>query len=231
MGTTDGPQKPKLQQVKRLTHLYAQSRALPLILPLVFTVADVVLILGVIAFNHHILRPPRWSVPITVAVVLASTALLVTWCFLSGWLESKATARYAPKLYRREGEVVLRGERIPIRAWVLYLVTFLGPAILSLAEVLPIRWALTAALCSLGAFTFYAGRRSKESPLGIVFGGLLLIAAIATAAGLPTLFEGEWIHAYFLTLMTYVVGAGAITTFAVHLYNRWVLRRLKGIRF
>ncbi len=110
----------------------------------------------------------------------------------------------------------------------LYGVTFLGPLILDQTGFLPTRWALTTALASLGIFMLYAGKREREAPLGIVFGGLLLLLALASAAGLPTPFPAGWRHACWLTLMTYVVGAGAIATIVVHLYNRRILRRLKG---
>jgi len=228
MAGTDGPQKADLQEVKRLTHLYAQSRVLPLIIPLFFIVLNAGLILGWFAFVDLMLSD-RWPFEFDGSVLLTPTlVLLAAWCLASVWVTFKAIARYGPRFYRGEGQAVLRSRGIPIWAFVLCCVAYLGPAILNAFELLPIRWALTTALASFGVFVVYAGKREQEAPWGIVCGGLLLLIAIATAAGLPTPFRADSLHAFWLTWMIYIVGAGAIATIVVHLYNRRILRRLKG---
>jgi len=228
MAGSGGSQKADLEELKRLANLYTQSRVLPAIIPL----ALLPLMLGGAFLIPHLIllvldavEGPPW---VTKAMLPTAALLILAWCVLCIWLMFKGMKRYGSSFYRGEGQAVLRGEGIPIWAWALYVVTGLGAMILSAEELLSIRWGLTTVMTSFGLFMLYGGKREKEVPLGIVLGGLLLIAAVATAAGLPTLFKGDWLHAFFLTLMTYIVGAAVITMIVVHLYNRWILRRLKG---
>jgi uncharacterized membrane protein (DUF485 family) len=220
--------KDDLRELKRLTNLYAQSRALPGIICLVillFMIAGILLISRFTGGVLTMVEEPPW---VTGAVYVTGAVFELAWCVLCVWLMFKGMKRYGPSFYRGEGQAVLRSEGIPIWAWALYLVTFIGPAVLSEEQVMPIRWALVTALASFGLFMLYAGRREKEAPLGVVYGGLVLIAAVATSVGLPTFSQGDWTYGYLVTLMTYIVGAGVITTIVVHLYNRRILRRLKG---
>jgi len=228
MADNDNPQKADLQEVKRLANRYAQSRVLPLIIPLVLIpvmLAGTNLIPDFVGAVLTAVEEPPWA---TTPMLWAAALLPVMWAVLCVWLMFKGIKRYGPSFYRGEGQAVLRSEGIPIWAWALYAVTFVAPALLSEWGSMPIRWALPTALTSLGVFVLYAAKRGRETPLGIVFGGLLLVAAIATAAGLPSLFHGDWDYAYYWTLIAYVMVAGLVTLIVVHLYNRRTLRRLKG---
>lgn len=65
----------------------------------------------------------------------------------------------------------------------------------------------------------------------IVYGILVLSVALVTALGFVEPFGGEkWKHAFFVTLMAYLIGAGLVTTIVVHIYNRKILRKIKEVR-
>ncbi len=62
----------------------------------------------------------------------------------------------------------------------------------------------------------------------MVLGGLCLAEAGLSAIGVRIRFADEdWVHAYFVTLMAYIVGSGLITAVVVHIYNRVILRKIK----
>jgi hypothetical protein len=223
------PQKADLEELKRLTNLYAQSRVLPTLIVLVLfptMLAGTLLIHHLVGVFMGVIDEPPW-VKFRPALRATGFLTLFAWWLVCLWLMAKGVKRYGPSFYRGEGQAVLHRKGMPIWAWALLAVMYLGPAILSIMGVLAIRWALATGLASFGFFMLYAGKRNNEMPFGIVFGGLCLVAAIATAAGLPTLEEGDFRYAYFVTLTTYIVGAGAVTTIVVHAYNRRILRRLK----
>ncbi len=232
--TDIGRKKARLDRFARLVDLYGQSRVLPLIIPLVLLAVAVAILLGAFGLSHHVLTTTRWSGTTRVVASLAILALGVVWTFFSCfWLQFKLMARYGPGFYRKEGQIDLKSERIPIWAWVVYAITFVGPAVLceeTLFEeaLLSIPWALTIAFASFGIFLIYIGKKHKEIVLGIVFGGLAVLEAVAAGIGLLPIFPGSWQHAYFLTLMAYLLADGLITIIVVHLYNRAILRRIKG---
>jgi hypothetical protein len=204
------PQKAQLQEVQRLTNLYAQSRVLPGIIPLTAMAIGVALLFGLVRVLDAV-EEPVW---LGIAILLISAVLFV-------WLTYRATVRYGPWFYRREGQVVLRSEGIPLWAYAFFFVTLGVVGVMEVVGALPLRWALAAELTCFGVFVFYVCKREKEMPTGIVFACLLLVAAMATAIGLsPPLQEWAW--------LTYFAGAWVITMILVHAYNRRVLRRLKG---
>jgi len=163
---------------------------------------------------------------------LASFGLIFLWVIFSSiWGTFKLVPKYGYSFYRKDGKIELKKGKVPIWAWGLYIVTFLGPAILNTTGYMPVRWALTISLSSFGTFIFYISKKHKERPLGVVGGVLVLSAALVIATGLIKPFGGEqWEHSYFVTLMAYIVGSGFVTAVAVHIYNRVILRKIKKMR-
>lgn len=209
----------RLGQLERLVDRYAQSRSLGLAVPLVAVVIIAVLLAG----SRELLswKPAWWSIAI---VFLVGAWILIG----SIWLCFKLEPKYGNFFYKRDGKIELEQEKVPIWTWVVYGVTFVGPAFLNVFNIMPVRWALTISLISVGIFILYLGKKHKEMALGLVYGLLCLIEAAATAAGVPAPFVGR--PSYSASLMIYVIGAGLITTVVVHIYNRKILRKIKEMR-
>ena len=223
--------KTELEQLGRLERLvdrYAQSRVLPLLIPLAMMVVNIVLLLsaGKVAslLIFHLQIDMSWFTVIIIGVIV--------WVIVSStWVTAKLIARYGDWPYKKEGVIKLREERVPIWAWIAYLITLLGPTFLSVFSIMPVRWAIAVALTSFGSFMLYVGKKHKEKALGIVLGGLCLAESGLTAGGVYIQFENaDWLYSYFIPLMMYLVGNGLITTVVVHIYNRRVLHKLKGMR-
>jgi hypothetical protein len=218
----------KLDQMDRLGWLiesYAQSRTLPLLIPLAMMTLNVVLLLaaGKVAelLIFHLQISEYWFE----VIVVGAIAWVVLLC---PWVTGKLMARYGDWPYRKEGIIKLKEEKVPIWAWAVFLITTIGPTVLSLFEIMPVRWALLMALVSFGACMLYMGMKQRAKALGLLWGGLCLIVAIATALGIPAPFASKiWPYSFFAALMIYIVGAGLITTVVVHIYNRRILRRIK----
>ena len=219
MGKTRKCSKADITRFGRLIGLYAQSRSFGLTALIGLSVAVFGLHFGA---THVCIRlcasagAPGWL--ITVLMIALMIPTVAFWM----WGVGKVVRRVQQRFYGRDGEVVLQRENVPVWAWVAYGVTFLGPAGLSIAN----RWALTISLTSFGLFMIYAGKKEKEIVLGIVFGGLCLLEAAATALGMPLPFSGP--HAWVMSLMAYIIGAGVSTGVLVHVFNRAILRRIKG---
>ena len=221
--------KTELEQLGRLGRLidrYAQSRSLGMLILLPLIVFNAVLLVGTIEFGrkYGALIGKFWML-----TIMGSVFLWVL--FSSTWLPFKLLTRYGNSFYRKEGDIELQREKVPIWTWVVYGVTFVGPAFLNEFNIMSVRWALTMSLVSFAVFMLYLGKKHKEQPLGVVFGGLCLTEALVIVSGLIKPFGGEqWIHSYFVTLMAYIIGAGLITAVVVHIYNRKILRRIKEMR-
>ena len=212
----------KLSRLERLVDRYAQSRSLPLLIPLAMMIFNVVLLVSVVKLVvAYGMRIGRNGVLITVILV-------VLWMFFSSiWVVGKLLARYGGCFYKKEGIIELQRERIPIWAWIAFAITFSGPVLLNTFWIMPARWGLTISLTSFGIFMLYAGKKDKETTLGFVYGVLSLAEAAATAMGVCVPLVSE--HSYFVPLMIYIVGAGLITTVVVHIYNRRILCKIKQV--
>ena len=211
--------KAELEHLERLVGRYAQSRSLPMLLLLPIIVFNAILLVAAIEVAGLIDK----------AVWLPIFILVFLWVLFSSlWLPFIILKRYGPSFYKKEGNIELEREKIPIWTWVVYAVTFVGPAFLHEFNIIPVRWALTMSLASFGIFILYLGKKQKETPLGLIYGLLCLVEAAATAVGVPALIAGR--HSYFASLIAYIVGAGLITTVVVHIYNRRVLRKIKEVR-
>jgi hypothetical protein len=212
----------KLDQMGRLVDKYAQSRSLPMLL-----------LLPIIVFNAILL-----ITTIEVAGVIDKSAwllifiLVFLWVLFSSlWLQFIILKRYGSVFYKTEGEIVLEREKVPIWAWATYGVTFVGPAFFEEFNIMSVRWALMVSLISFGMFMLYVGKKQKEIMLCIVYGILVLSLALVTALGFVEPFGGEkWKHAFFVTLIAYLIGAGLVTAIVVHIYNRKILRKIKELR-
>ena len=212
----------KLNRLGRLVEKYAQSRSLGLLIPVVILGTIIALIIGSIALTDW--KPGGWWAPYlnwgTIGIIAGSL-----------WLGAKLVARYEFSFYQRDGKIELETEKIPVWWWVAFFAAVISATFLSLFEVMPVRWALTLALGSVGLFTLCIGKREKAIPLCIVLGSLLLIEAVVIAAGVPMPFAGRgWEYSFFLTFEMSVVIAGLISAMVVHLYNRLILRRIKQLR-
>jgi len=188
----------------------------------VLSIFDAVLIIAMLKLTTVLAPRIGWW-------VLAITVPVIVWIFfLHSLLESKVIGKYGDSYYKKEGEIELASERVPIWTWVVYVITFVGPAVLSVTEVLSVQWALVLALVSFGVFILYLGKKHKEMALGIVFGTLSLLEALSVAVGVPSPFMNKgWDYSYFAALMIYIIGAGFVTMVIVHIYNRIILRKIK----
>lgn len=220
--------KAELEDLGRLVDRYAQSRALPLLIPLAIMVINVILLLSASKLASllifHLQISMFWFTVIIIGIIV--------WVLLSStWVAGKLLVRYGGCFYKKEGTIELQRERVPIWAWIAYLITFCGPAVLSASGILPVRLALTMALASFGIFIPYIGKKHKEKALGVVYGGLSLAGAALTAVGVHIPFATEeWQYSYFIALMIYLVGGGLITAMVVHIYNRKILRKIREMR-
>jgi len=212
----------RLEKLEGLVDRYAQSRSMGLWVGAVLVLINTIVLVGSIELAKFLLLADKsWSsVPIVFALlwVPISTIWLI-------WFEKKHNYSFYNK---RDGQIEVEKEPVPAWAWIAYLITFLGPLILNMCNILSTRWALTIALASFGLFVIYIGKKQKDTISSAVCGGLCLITAAATAVGIPTILAGKnWIYSYFLTLNIYVVGAILVTMVVVHIYNRRILRKIK----
>lgn len=211
--------KVELDNLGRLVDRYAQSKVLGHGVVMLCMAISIILLVGVIK-----LWPTYVDTTGEFCVVIGLTVL---WILLTTWFAKRCEYHF----YRREGHIELQTERIPIWAWGAYVVTFIGPMFLNVFNIMQVRWALSLSLASFGIFILYIGKKHKEKVSAIVFGGLCLTEAIATAAGVPTLFMNkEWLYSYFVALMIYIIGSGLIAVVVIHVYNRIILRKIKQIR-
>lgn len=215
-------QKDKLENLGQLIDRYAQSRSLGLLIPLVIIIINVGLLIG--AGKLVSWMPAWWS--------LGILFLTMAWVGVGAiWFTFRLVPKHEYSFYRKDGKIELEREKIPIWAWVVYLVPFLGATVLSAEEIMPIRWALTLALVSLGVFVFYVSGKEKNRTSGVVFTVLVLMEAAVIAVGVPTPWAAKsWTYSYFVTLTVYFVGAMLITAVVVHIYNRAILRKIKETR-
>ena len=134
-------------------------------------------------------------------------AVIIWVVVFSTLVTGKLIARYGDRPYKKEGIIKLQEERVPIWAWAVYLITFLGSTILSAESIIPARWAIMMSLVSFGSFMLYLGKKHKEKALGIVLGGLCLTEAALTAGGVYIQFENaDWLYSFFIPLM---MGSGS----------------------
>ncbi len=176
----------RLSRLEQLIDRYAQSRSLGLWIPLALIVINTVLLVAWIELAEPCARRigPYWT--------LACFGLIFLWVIFSSiWVTFKLVPKYGYSFYRKDGKIELKKEKIPICAWVLYIVPFLGSAILNATGHMAVRWALTISLFSFGTFTLYKSKKQKEKPLGVVGSVLVLLATLAIATGLIKPFGGE----------------------------------------
>lgn len=211
--------KEDLERLESLVNRYAQSRSLGLLL---FAAMVIVGTLMSVALMHLLLSKPSWWLCCIVIVLLV-------WMNVTGlWLLVKVFPKYERCFYRKDGQIELEQHKVPIWASVAYLVTFLTPTVLCAVNIMQARWALSLALISLGVFMLYVSGKEKNRLLGVVFCGVLLLEAAATAIGVPTpFFSKGWLYSYFVALMIDIVAASLITTVVVHIYNRMILQKIK----
>ena len=217
-----------LEHLERLVDRYAQSKALPLLIPLAILILNVMLLLNAGKLTSLLIFHLKISMSWYTVVILG----IVGWVlFSSTFITDKILARYGGCFYLKEGTIELETERLSAWAWIAYLITFCGSAVLSAESILPVRWALMISLASFGTFILYVGKKHKEKALGVVYGSLSLAAAALTGFGvrIPLAEEG-WMFSYFMALMIYLIIAGIITAMVVHVYNRKVLRKIKEMR-
>jgi len=211
-----------LGRLERLIDRYAQSRSLGLLIPLAIIVINTILLIGSIELAMW--KPEARLTGYIVWLVMA-------WVVGSVWVAYKLVAKYEFSLYRKDGEIELKGEKIPFWAWVVFLVPFLSATILGAEKIVPFRLALTLVLASTGLFVLYVRNKEKEKLLCIMWGSLLLLEAIVIAGGAPTPFAGrEWLYSFLAAANIYVVGAGILAAVVVHIYNRKVLQKIKEMR-
>lgn len=211
----------KLDQMGRLVDKYAQSRSLGLLIPVAILGTIVAFIIGTTKLTDW--KPRAWWTPYLIWLTPAVIAGLL-------WLGAKLVARYEFIFYRSDGKIELETKKIPVLWWVVFFAAVIGAVFLSLFEILTVRWALTLALGGTGVFMLCIGRREKAIPSCIVLGSLLLIETAVIAVGVPTPFVGRrWVYSFFLTFEMSVIITGLITAMVVHIYNRRVLRKIKGM--
>lgn len=218
----DNGQLERLEKLEGLVNRYTQSRSMGLWAGAVVVLINTIVLVGSMELAKFLILADKswWLVPLVFAIlwVLISAVWLI-------WFEKTHNYSFYNK---RDGEIEVEKEPVPAWAWIAFAITFLGPAVGIVKGIIPVQWALTIALASFGLFVIYLSKKHKEKTVGIVFGGLCLITAAATAVGIPTILAGKnWAYSYFLTLNIYVVGAGLVTMAVVHIYNRRVLRKIK----
>jgi len=214
--------KVELENLGRLVDRYAQSRSLELLIWFGLIVMNTILIWE---SGRLMFWKMTWWWPWVIMILIG------VWFFLSFWLVFKVLKRYGYIFYKKEGQIELEKEKIPIWAWGAYLITGLGATFLSAFNIMPVRWALVVFLTSVGIFVLYVGKKHKEKPSAVVFAGLALTEAAATAAGVPTPFMNkDWAYSFFLASMIYLVGAGILAAVVAHIYNRVILRKIKELR-
>jgi hypothetical protein len=222
--------KTELENLSRLIDRYAQSRSLGLWVSVVVLLINVIVVIGSVQLIVVLAcrRSSWWWAPLVPAGLWALISTVWLWRF-----ERKYSNRFYDK---KDGKIEVERERIPAWAWAAYAITFLAPLILNACEVMSDRWGLTISLTSFGLFMLYGCKKEKEKFVGVVIGGLCLIEAAATALGVPVPLTdialantGISAHSYFLALTIYIAGAGLMAMVVVHIYNRRILHKIKGM--
>ncbi len=212
----------RLGRLEKLIDRYAQSRSLGLLIPLGMIVFNVLLMIGTIELVRW--KPIWWTIVVlflSMVWVVAGSILVVV----------KLVTKYEYSFYRKDGLIELKRRRIPAWAWVSFIVPFLVATELSEFNILSTRWALTVALASMAFFIWYAAVKEKNTLSGVLCASLLLLEAAGTALGIPTPFAGkDWVYSYFAAFMIYLVATSLIAMVAAHIYNRFVLRKIKKLR-
>jgi hypothetical protein len=222
MANDNEKQKADLDKLGRLVDKYAQSQSLPLLISLAMMIFNVVLMVSVVKLVV------AYGMRIGQSGVLIIVILVFIWIIFSSiWVLGKLLDRYGGCFYKREGIIKLQQERVTIWAWIAFVITFCGPVLLNTVWIMPARWSLTISLTSFGIFMLYAGKKDKKITLGFVYGILSLAEAAVTAMGVRFPFVNE--HSCFMPLVIYMVGAGLITTVVVHIYNRRILHKIRGM--
>jgi hypothetical protein len=226
-------QKQEFEKLNRLGWLvdkYTQSRSIGLWVSVAVLAINVILVLGSMQLCVVLAcrRSWWWWAPVVLAGIWGFTSTVWLWRF-----DRKHGNRFYDK---KDGKIEVERERIPAWAWAAYGTAFLAPLILNACEIMSDRWGLTLSLTSFGVFMLYACKKEKEKFVGAVVGGLCLIEAAATALGVPVPLTdiplantGISAHSYVLALMVYIVAAGLMAMVVVHVYNRKILRKIKGM--
>lgn len=213
----------EIEQVTKVTELvdkYAQSRAMGLLIPMVVYVINVVVLIGAIELLGKLHLKMFWFNIFIALVLIWVLGTSIGVCF---WAN-----KYGHTFYKKDGAIKLKQKPIHWVAWVLYIIGFLGGAILSQSQIVSIRIGLFASLISFGIFILYASRMEKEKYTGVVFGWLCISLAVLTLLGIPWPFRGEnWVYSYFAASVIYIVGSSILTVIFVHLYNRFILKKIK----
>ncbi|HUS72518.1 MAG TPA: hypothetical protein VMY06_05575 [Sedimentisphaerales bacterium] len=212
----------KLNRLGRLVDRYAQSRSLGLLLPITLLIINALLTIGAIELVSF--KVTWWTCTVLVLVTL--------WVVCSStWLAFKLVPKYEYSFYRKDGEIKLEREKVPVWAWGAYLITACGATLLSAFDIMPVRWALTLVLVILAVFVLYVSGKEKNKISGIVFSILMFVVGILTASGTLSPFaEKGWLCSFFVPLMIYIAAAGLMAMVVVHIYNRRILRKIKEVR-
>ncbi len=212
----------KLSRLGRLVDRYAQSRSLGLLPPITLLIINALLTIGAIELVSF--KVTWWTCTVLVLVTL--------WVVCSStWLAFKLVPKYEYSFYRKDGEIKLEREKVPVWAWGAYLITGCGATLLSAFDIMPVRWALTLVLVILAVFVLYVSGKEKNKISGIVFSILMFAVGILTASGTLSPFaEKGWLCSFFVPLMIYFVSGVLIAALVSHLYNRRILRKLKEMR-
>ncbi len=216
-------QKAELETLGRRIDHYAQSRSLGLVMLLALIATNFILLAGAIELVRW--KPKAWW---SYLILFSSTA----WVSIGTlWLAFKLATKYGYSFYKKDGQIELQKEKISILATVVYIGAVICAAILSQIGAMPVRWALTLTLTSLGIFIFYAGQKEKEKVIGTTWSVLLLLEAGLITIGTPMPFAGtDWIYSYCAASGIYVIGSGLVTAVLVHMYNRAILHKIKQMR-
>ncbi|HUW81725.1 MAG TPA: hypothetical protein VMZ31_02870 [Phycisphaerae bacterium] len=228
----------RLERLGRLVNRYAQSRSLSLLIVLAILLINFALLLQMdklIAWRIDRFLTDDEIQPSEVALrlgletrwVIAIVLLQVVFSIGSLWLAFKLAKRYGMSFYRADGAIELPRGRTPPIAWIVFFSVHIVPAALTEAEYLSNRWGLALILSVAGAFFIYLRNKERAVPPCLVLGGLLLLEAVAVASGIPTPFCGRsWDYSFAAAYVILFASAGAVTAVVVHIYNRWIWRRI-----
>jgi len=222
---TENKQKAELENLGQLVEQYAQSRSLGLWIGSAVVFINAMVLVGTIELTWYIMEKgdSGWWVPLAFGVlwVVVTTVALIRY-------EKKLDYGFYDK---QDGRVEVKKERIPIWAFCAFVLTVFGPVILNFRGFLSSRWGLIISLTFVGLFSFYLSKKHRDRAYGVLFGGLCVMLAIATALGIPVpLTDVGHLNSYLLALFLYSAVASLVTAVVVHIYNRAVLRKIKQMK-
>jgi len=222
----------KLKEIPKWTRKYAQNRALPVLISLLFFSCIFAGIAIPSYFGGKAYRAGN-TVLFWICIFVSAIAMISLFFFCVPKWGGKFIERISQRLYGAEGTVLIAGpEAMKKKRWLGYVVGMIfgscviGSVILGSKGFLAIEYMQPiSALYFVPFLVFlYFWQRPMVSPIMLLWPILYTIHAVLIVVGVPILFTGNLRH---WNMMLPVFGYGFLTHIIGHVYSRYALKKLK----